>query len=94
MAGTRGLGHPTMDTGEISAVVRDWEDRFGVRVIAVGFAILHLSVAAPPTDLDHALRVAAEHLAFCPDNVRQGAETLRGYAKEILGAPSWGFWWD
>lgn len=94
VAGWTGPVHHAIDTGEISAVVRDWEDRFGVRVVAVGFAILHLSVAAPPVDLDHAIQVAAEHFAFCPDKIRQGAETLSAYADELLGAPTWSFWWD
>ena len=29
-----------------------------------------------------ALAVAAEHHAFCPDNVRQGYDTIREYAAE------------
>ncbi|MEW2136549.1 DUF4253 domain-containing protein [Streptomyces sp. NPDC005409] len=57
------------DTAKFSAVIRDWERRFGVRVVAVGFSTLHLSVAAPPMQEEDALLVAAEHFAFCPDNV-------------------------
>ncbi|MGW7340135.1 DUF4253 domain-containing protein [Streptomyces sp. NPDC054808] len=49
------------DTAKFSTVVRDWEHRFGARVVAVGFATLHLSVAAPPADERAALLVAAEH---------------------------------
>jgi Domain of unknown function (DUF4253) len=78
-------------------VVRSWEDRFGVRVVRVGSDTLHLSVAAPPTTVEHALRVAAEHWAFCPDNVFQGpadANTLTSYAEQIRGKNSWSFWWD
>lgn len=83
------------DTAKLSAVLRSWESRFGVRVIGIGYAELYLSVAAPPTDTDTALRVAAEHFAFCPDNVWQGNPTeLAGYAKQLLDAPVWSFWWD
>ncbi|HXV92182.1 MAG TPA: DUF4253 domain-containing protein, partial [Pseudonocardia sp.] len=82
------------DTGEISAVVRSWEDRFGVRVVGVGFDTLYLSVAAPPTSPEHAVQVAAEHVAFCPDLVWQGAGTLTAYAEEIRGMNCWSFWWD
>ncbi|MCX5124761.1 DUF4253 domain-containing protein [Streptomyces sp. NBC_00347] len=46
------------DTAKISAVLGDWEDRFGARVVAVGFAALHLSVAAPPVSERDALLVA------------------------------------
>jgi hypothetical protein len=84
----------TNDTGEISAVLQSWEDRFGVRVVCLGFADLYVSVAAPPTTLDDALHIAAEHLAFCPDNIYQGAGTLQRYAEILVNAPLWHFWWD
>lgn len=84
------------DTAKFSAVVRSWELRFGARVVAVGPATLHLSIAAPPTTADEALRVAAEHFAFCPDNVWQGhhPHTLAGYAEQLIDMNSWEFWWD
>ncbi|MFD0353839.1 DUF4253 domain-containing protein [Streptomyces sp. NPDC127110] len=83
------------DTARISAVLRSWEGRFGARVLAIGFARLDLSVAAPPRTLAEALPVAAEHFAFCPDNVWQGSGTVRDYAAEALvGEAHWSFWWD
>ncbi|MEV0821014.1 DUF4253 domain-containing protein [Nonomuraea rubra] len=78
----------------MAAVVRSWEDRFGARVVGVGFNTLELSVAAPPADHEHALHVAAEHWAFCPDNVVQGPGDLQGYAAQITGRHVWSFWWD
>jgi hypothetical protein len=85
----------TGDTGQIAAIVRSWENRFGVRVVGVGFADLYVSVAAPPVTLDEALPVAAEHFAFCPDNIWQGSpHTLTGYASRLVGINSWEFWWD
>ncbi|MEU1661278.1 DUF4253 domain-containing protein [Streptomyces griseofuscus] len=82
------------DVARLCAVLRSWEDRFGIRVVALGFDALLLSVAAPPTDLAEAEAVAAEHFAFCPDNITQGADTLRAYAKELVGETTWFFWWD
>lgn len=84
------------DTAVFAAVVADWERRFGVRVLGLGFDTLTLSAAAPPTDVDGALRVAAEHFAFCPDLVWQGGSphTLRGYAERLVDRPVWNFWWD
>ncbi|MEV6525935.1 DUF4253 domain-containing protein [Longispora sp. NPDC051575] len=82
------------DAAKYAAVLRDWEDRFGARVVAVGFDTLHVSVAAPPTTPDHALHVAAEHFAFCPDNVWQHAKDLQDYAWRLMGTGSWHFWWD
>jgi hypothetical protein len=57
------------DTARFAAVVRDWQIRFGATVIGLGFDTLYVSVAAPPVTLDQALRVAAEHFAFCPDEI-------------------------
>ncbi|UED85800.1 DUF4253 domain-containing protein [Streptomyces profundus] len=84
------------DTGKFAAVLRDWERRFGARVVAVGFDTLYLSVAAPARSFDEALPIAAEHFAFCPDNVwqREGSQTLAAYARDLVGASCWEFWWD
>lgn len=81
-------------TAPLAAVVRSWEDRFGARVVGLGFNTLDLSVAAPPVTTRHAVHVAAEHWAFCPDILFQGPGTLAGYAEEIRGKTSWSFWWD
>ncbi|MFF4353757.1 DUF4253 domain-containing protein [Streptomyces sp. NPDC001530] len=84
------------DVARLCAVLRSWEDRFGIRVIALTFDQLVLSVAAPPTTMSEAEAVAAEHFAFCPDNITQGDhETLRAYAAHaLLGKQVWSFWWD
>ena len=84
------------DVARLCAVLRSWEDRFGIRVIALTFDQLVLSVAAPPTTKAEAEAVAAEHFAFCPDNIAQGDhETLREYAEHaVLGQRVWSFWWD
>lgn len=94
VTGWSGPANHVNDTAEISAVVRSWEERFGARVVAVGFDTLQLSVAAPPVTAEQALRVAAEHFAFCPDLVWQGAESLRAYAAVIRERATWWFWWD
>ncbi|WP_285508101.1 DUF4253 domain-containing protein [Actinokineospora sp. NBRC 105648] len=96
VAGWTGPMNHTNDTGEVAAVLRDWENRFGARVVGLGFDTLLLSVSAPPTTEAQALAVAAEHFAFCPDNVWQGEapQTLSTYAQRLLGDHSWVFWWD
>ncbi|MFF0390235.1 DUF4253 domain-containing protein [Kitasatospora sp. NPDC004615] len=55
------------DIAKVSAVLLDRERRYGTRLVQVGFAELELSVGAPPQDDEPALRIAAEHAAFCPD---------------------------
>lgn len=82
------------DVARLCAVLRSWEDRFGLRVVALGFATLTATVAAPPTTVEEAEAVAAEHLSFCPDNITQGPGTLRAYAKSLVDEGVWTFWWD
>jgi hypothetical protein len=84
------------DVARLCAVLRSWEDRFGIRVVALTFDRLVVSVAAPPTTAAEAEAVAAEHFAFCPDNITQGShENLREYAEhEVLNGRVWSFWWD
>jgi hypothetical protein len=79
---------------ELSAVLRSWEERFGAVLVGVGFDTLHLLVERPPQTMESAIRVAAEHFAFCTDNVDQGAGSIRELAQELVGAPIWSFWWD
>ncbi|MFC5291253.1 DUF4253 domain-containing protein [Actinokineospora guangxiensis] len=95
-AGWTGPMNHFADTALLSSVLRDWEERYGARVVGVGFDTLVLSVAAPPTTHADALPVAAEHFALCPDNVWQGESphTLFAYAQRLVGDHSWTFWWD
>ncbi|QES06705.1 DUF4253 domain-containing protein [Streptomyces venezuelae] len=84
------------DVARLCAVLRSWEDRFGARVVALTFDQLVVSVAAPPQMVEEAEALAAEHFAFCPDNVEQGGRGgLLEYAQTgLLDSPVWTFWWD
>ena len=85
----------TNDIPLLSSVLRSWEERFGARVIEVGFDTLHLTVAAPPVTTENAEHVGSEHFAFCPDIVMDRTPTIREYvAHMVLGKPDWWFWWD
>ena len=75
-------------------MLRSWELRFDAYVVGLGTDTLVLAVGRPARDLASATAIAAEHFAFCPDNVWQGAGSLDAYAEQILGMPSWSFWWD
>ena len=79
---------------QLSAMLRSWEERFGAFLVGLGFDTMTLLVRHPPVSPGHALAVAREHLAFCPDNVWQGAGDLATYAEEIEGESVWQFWWD
>ncbi|TWP51537.1 DUF4253 domain-containing protein [Lentzea tibetensis] len=92
--GWKGPTNYVSDIGRLASVLRSWEDRFGARVVGLeSHALLHVSVAAPPVDHEQALRVAAEHFTFCPENVRTSS-TIGDYAEELVGSTEWGFWWD
>ncbi|EKX60433.1 DUF4253 domain-containing protein [Streptomyces ipomoeae] len=84
------------DVARLSAVLRSWEDRFGIRVVALTFDQLIVSVAAPPTTDAEAEEIAAEHFAFCPDNITRGTPdgSLDTYARTLLTEGTWTFWWD
>ncbi|ANP48713.1 hypothetical protein J2Z21_007140 [Streptomyces griseochromogenes] len=83
------------DVARLCTILRSWEDRFGIRVVALTFDTLTVAVAAPPATQAEAEAVAAEHFAFCPDNITQNCpDTLEAYAKGLIGEPAWSFWWD
>ena len=37
--------------------------------------------------------VGTPHFAFCPDTVWQCVGALPAYARSLIGATSWRFWW-
>ncbi|MET7685553.1 DUF4253 domain-containing protein [Streptomyces sp. NPDC005423] len=82
------------DVARLCAVLRSWEDRFGLRVVALGFDRLAASVASPPATLAEAEAIAVEHYAFCPDTVDQGPGSLDDYAESLVDEGIWSFWWD
>jgi hypothetical protein len=78
----------------IAAVLRSWEDRFGARLLQVGWAEIRLIVERPPRTLPEARAVAAEHFAFADECGGQGLSTVPAIAPSLINAPFWSFWWD
>ncbi|HEX3921479.1 MAG TPA: DUF4253 domain-containing protein [Streptosporangiaceae bacterium] len=94
-------GHPT--PLPITAVLRSWEDRFGARLLQIGFDRIRLLVERPPRTADAALRLAAEQYVLCDEcqhgesemgTVMVGLGTVPGLALCVLSTPAWTFWWD
>ncbi|MFT3661239.1 MAG: DUF4253 domain-containing protein [Gordonia sp. (in: high G+C Gram-positive bacteria)] len=88
----------------VSAVLRSWEDRFGALPIAIAFDTLTLFVPRPPrrseegandggANDDRLRLLAAEHYAFCPDNIDQGL-AADDYIEGLNTWTHWAFWWD
>jgi hypothetical protein len=81
------------ETADITAVLRSWEDRFGARLLEVGFAGIRLLVSRPPCTLEAALPIAAEQVAFS-EEAHGGLRAVDEIARAIVGNPFWDFWWD
>jgi hypothetical protein len=78
-------------------------DRFGARLLQIGFDRIRLLVQRPPRTADAALRLAAEQYVFCDEcqhgrsemgTVLPGLDTVPGLALWLLTTPAWTFWWD
>ncbi|QRV29316.1 DUF4253 domain-containing protein [Streptomyces californicus] len=84
------------DVARLCAVLRSWEDRYDARVVVLGFDTMIVSVGRPPATMEEARALAAEHYAFCPDNIDQSPPyDLDAYAeKAVLDQDAWSFWWD
>jgi predicted DNA-binding WGR domain protein len=89
-----GAANYDADPADQSTVLRSWEERFDAYVVGLGWDTLIVAVGNPPQDRNASTGIAAEHLAFCPDNIWQGVGTIRGYLDELVRAPVWHFWWD
>jgi len=78
---------------ELAVVLRSWEDRFGARLLEVGFADIRLLVSRPPQTLQAAQPIAAEHVAFS-DEAHKGPRHVGEIARALVNNPFWDFWWD
>lgn len=81
----------------IAAVLRSWEERFGARLLEVGFAEIRLLVERPPRSYEAAQRLAAEQFAFCDECTlrgRVGLNEVSHITAGLVNTPIWGFWWD
>jgi hypothetical protein len=82
------------DALPIAAVARSWEERFGARLLRVGFAEISLLIDRPPTSIEHAQRIAAEHFVFCDECAGHGLSDVPSITANLLETPIWTFWWD
>jgi hypothetical protein len=92
--GWMGAANYDGDPLDMTTVLRSWEQRFDAYVVGMGTDTLVLAVGRPARDLTSATAIAAEHYAFCPDNIQQGVGTIREYAESLVDAEVWSFWWD
>lgn len=77
--GWGGLANRGESVLPLAAVLCSWEDRFGARLIDVGYADLRLLVDRPPRTLEAAQRIAAEQVFLADDCINEGSA---GYRRE------------
>lgn len=80
--------------GEVSAVLRSWEDRFGAVLVHMDFDSLYLVVQRPPVGAREINLTAGEHLAFIPDMIWQESDSYEQYRDDVVPDRSWFLWWD
>ena len=79
---------------ELTAVFRDWFERFGAVPALISSDIIDFRLDKPIEDPAVAAKLAIEMYILCPDAVDQGTETTEALASSLLGANVWSFWWD
>jgi hypothetical protein len=82
------------DALPVAAVACSWEDRFGARLLRIGFAEISLLIDRPPRSIDHAQRIAAEHFVFCNECAGEGLSDIPSISASLMETPIWTFWWD
>lgn len=78
----------------VAAVLRSWEDRFGARLLRIGFDEIQLLAERPPRTVQAAYHLAAEHRSFCDECGGNGLRDVSDIAEYLLTTLIWSFWWD
>jgi hypothetical protein len=82
-------GESTPSLAQACAVSREWEQKFGAKVISVRPAMIEWWLDQPPSR-EAALELAPAHFTFTPEG---GSNVLEERASELMGNV-WGSWWD
>jgi hypothetical protein len=82
-------GEATPSLAQACAVSREWEEKYGARVLSVRPALIEWWVETKPSR-DAALELAPKHFAFTPEG---GNGVLEARANELV-SHVWSSWWD
>ncbi len=80
-----------IDHNQVVAKLREWDARFGIRILGGSIDWVELEFVRRPDDMS---AFAREVFAFAPDVVRQGAGTVRALELEMRKTGSVFLWWD
>ncbi|WP_328895954.1 DUF4253 domain-containing protein [Streptomyces sp. NBC_00236] len=83
----------TLGYADHSAVLREWNVRYGAVPYQIGSRTLVLAVKHPPVSRRETARVALEQFAYCPD-LEQVLGGPVAIAQRQAGADRWFFHWD
>jgi hypothetical protein len=89
-----GAGNHDLDGAHHVAVLRHWQQRYGVELVTLTRDQIELLVARPPRDPATVARVAVELLGYCPDLDVQGTGMAAVLANEVVPHRRWSLWWD
>jgi hypothetical protein len=79
-------------TDELTEIIGSWEERYAALLVGLGEASLVFAVLRPPSTLDEAVEVVAEHHALCPDEASDWGDDLKA-AEQLVDAPTWRLSW-
>lgn len=77
-----------------TAVLHEWNRRFGAEPVSLNGDTIEVYVPHPPTTEPSALALAKEQYEYSPDIVQQGLGNVGRLASAIENAHAWYFWWD
>jgi len=73
------------------ALLRDWNERFGLEIYGMTHDQIECVIERPPTDKLSSVKLALEQLLYCIDIAEQGPVPL---AAKLLNSRCWYFRWD
>lgn len=76
------------------ALLRRWEEAYGVEVVCITHDVIEMLVHRPPDTPQAARQLALEQFAYCADIVEQGTGSVDALAVSLWGSRQWFFWWD
>ncbi len=79
-------------TDELALLVSSWEERYAALLVGLGEASIVFAVLRPPSTLEEAVEVVAEHHALCPDEALAWGDD-RSAAEQLVNAPTWRLSW-
>ena len=88
--GTNGINYDIY-VEDIIDKLSDWDKKYGMKMIGVGFDFLEADYDKLPDNLNE---YAEELYTFCPDIVDQGVGTMDALIMEIKSTKKLYLWWD